>query len=339
MALPDTRRKEVYILSIDGGGIRGFFSALLIEELFRRVRFLEAWMNRRRRWGKRPHRVAGDYFDLIAGTSTGALIAISLSLPQPYPVGEIADIYRRYGSAIFPRERFNLLRTVRHAFFEKYDATPLESVLRELLGDTRLQECRTNLLIPAYDTEDREPYFFKHRIGRDDEDFYLRDVARATTAAPTYFGPAHISALSGAEYTLTDGGIVANNPAMSAFIEAWKLYPQARRFVVISFGTCYSGRRYPYEEIRKWGFIDWVSPVHGAPLMSMLYDGQTKSVNHYLRKLPNLEYYRFDAPLGNVSDEMDDAGDLNLARIERLARSTIALKSREFHHIARLLAK
>lgn len=332
------RGKTVYILSVDGGGVRGLFAALLIEDLFRRVRFLEDRAVRSVPGRRRRKRDAGEYVDLITGTSTGALISIALAMPKPLKVEDLPGIYREHGTEIFPRKRFNLLRTVRHAFYDKYDAAPLESVLRGVLGDARLSQCRTNLLIPSYDTEAREPFFFKHRNGNVDEDFYLRDVARATTAAPSYFGPARITSLSGNEYTLVDGGLVANNPAMSGFIEAWKLFPQARRFIVISFGTGYDGRTYPYQEIHKWGFLDWVSPVHGEPLLSMIYDGQTKAVNHYLKKLPNLEYYRFDAPLGAINDEMDDAGEPNMAAIEKVARETIRVQRRELHRLARLLA-
>ncbi len=341
------KRDAVWILSVDGGGIRGLLPALFIQDLFRRVRFLEDRGARRSFGRTRKPRTVADYFDLIAGTSTGALISLGLAMPNPVASDALPEIYRRYGNVIFPQDRFNLVRTVRHAFLEKYDAAPLEAVLSAVFGDVYLHECRTNVLITAYDTYHREPFFFKHRpksaatanlADEPAEDFLLRDVARATSAAPTYFAPARIQSRSGAWYTLVDGGLVANNPAMSAMIEAIKIFPHARKFVLVSFGTGTNGRAYEYNQIRKWGYFDWVSPVNGTPLLNMLYDAQTKSVNHYLEKLPNLEYYRFDTPLDEVSDELDDAGEENMANMETLARRAIGENRIRLHRLARRLA-
>jgi predicted acylesterase/phospholipase RssA len=206
------------------------------------------------------------------------------------------------------------------------------------------------VIVAAYNTDDRGPFFFKHYTDQttrrstklraaaaENQDFYLRDVARATTAAPTYFVPAQITSLSGDSFSLVDGGLVANNPALSAYVEARKLYRDARRYVIVSIGTGRSGRRFRHEVIKRWGYLDWVSPTHGVPVTAMMWDGQSESVAHALKSLPRVEYFRFNADLGSVSEEMDDAREENLRRVEALARKIIADHRSELHRLAKLI--
>ncbi|MFW5826587.1 MAG: patatin-like phospholipase family protein [Alkalispirochaeta sp.] len=344
MNLPRIKRGTVTILSIDGGGVRGLIPALIVEDILRRVRFMR---NRTGRSGAvAPH----DLFDIFAGTSTGALLTLGLTLPNPYSSSQIVDVYRRRSRVIFPVTRFASVLAMRQAFADKYDHLPLEIVLSELFGDARLSQLRSNVIVAAYNTDDRGPFFFKHygsqatrrrpavqKAAAENEDFYVRDVARATTAAPTYFAPAQVTSLAGNTYSLVDGGLVANNPALSAYVEARKLYRDARRYVIVSIGTGRSGRRFRHDEIKRWGYLDWVSPLHGVPLMSMTWDGQSESVAHALKSLPRVEYFRFNADLGQVSEEMDDAREDNLQRVESLARRIRLDHSRELHRLARLI--
>ena len=219
-----------------------------------------------------------------------------------------------------------------------------------MFGDATLSQLRSNAIVAAYNTDDRGPFFFKHysshvtrhrpvlrKAAAEHEDFYVRDVARATTAAPTYFAPAQVTSLAGHTYSLVDGGLVANNPALSAYVEARKLYRDAWKYVIVSIGTGRSGRRFRHDEIKRWGYLDWVSPLHGVPLTSMTWDGQSESVAHALKSLPRVEYFRFNADLGHVSEEMDDAGEDNLHRVESLAREIRAYHSRDLHRLARLI--
>lgn len=344
MNLPRVKHGTVTILSIDGGGIRGLIPALIVEDILRRVRFL------RSRTGRRGEIRSCDLFDIFAGTSTGALLTLGLTLPEPYTPSEIVEVYRRKAGAIFPVSRFSSVLAMRQVFAEKYDHRPLETVLSDLFGDIRLSQARSNVIVAAYNTDDRGPFFFKHyteqatrhhprlrAAAAENQDFYLRDVARATSAAPTYFVPAQITSLAGSTYSLVDGGLVANNPALSAYVEARKLYRDARRYVIVSIGTGRSGRRFRHEVIKRWGYLDWVSPTHGVPVTSMMWDGQSESVAHALKSLPRVEYFRFNADLGTVSEEMDDAREENLHRVEALAREIIADHRPDLHRLAKLI--
>jgi predicted acylesterase/phospholipase RssA len=342
--LPRIKHGTVAILSIDGGGVRGQIPALIVADILRRVRFLRTLT------GRSSPVAAHTVFDIFAGTSTGALLTLGLTRPSPLAPEGIAEVYRRRAATIFPVSRFASVLAMRQAFGEKYDHHPFETVMAELFGNIRLSETLANVLVAAYNTDDRGPFFFKHytretvagkrrleAAAAENEDFFLRDVARATAAAPTYFAPAQVTSTAGSRYSLVDGGLVANNPALSAYVEARKLYRDARRYIIVSIGTGRSGRQFPYEAIRKWGYIDWVSPAHGVPVTAMMWDGQSESVAHALKSLPRVEYFRFNADLGEVSEEMDDARPANMQRVEALARRIIASRKSDLHRLARLL--
>lgn len=353
------KRGVVTVLSVDGGGVRGLIPAVIIQDLMRRVSIIDRYARRRpllrllnaarRRNGSISVRAL---FDLFAGTSTGALLALGFARKRAYTPHEMVEIYRKHARTIFPPKRFASIRAMRQAFAEKYDAEPFEHLLGTLFGDERLSECRSNVLIASYDTDHRGPFFFKHYTDwvlrrnaalrkKEDPplDFYLRDVARGTTAAPTYFTPAHVSSIDGdvRSYSLLDGGLVANNPALSAYVEARKIYPNARKFIIVSLGTGRNGRRFTHEEITRWGYLDWVSPVHGVPMLAFLSDGQSKAVAHSLKNMPRVEYFRFNADLTSVAEEMDDARPPNMEKIEAMARGIIREHTMELHRLAKLL--
>lgn len=343
--VPRIKHGTVTILSIDGGGVRGLIPALMVQDLMRRLHFLE---HRRRR-----RRFPADYFDIFAGTSSGALLTLGLAGARPRSPEEIVAVYRDRAQEIFPPRRFAATGTMRQAFTVKYEQEPLEALLEELFGDDRLGNCCSNVLIAAYDTDHRTPFFFKHysdrvcrrnrelcREAEQYRDFYLRDVARATTAAPTFFEPARVTATDGKQYTLVDGALAANNPALSAYVEARKLYRDARRYIVVSIGTGRSSRQFPWETIRRWGYLDWVSPLHGAPLNAMFTDGQSETVAHALKQLPRVQYFRFNADIPESMSEMiDDTRAPNMELVESLGRAMMRRFSSELHRLACLLIR
>lgn len=161
--MADTRT----ILSIDGGGIRGVIPAMVLREI-------EDQTGRR----------IAELFDVIAGTSTGGLIALGLACPDDGPAPrfraqELVELYEREGKTIFPHHLFGRLRQLGD---EKYSADGLEKVLEDTFGDTRLKDALTGVIVPAYDIELREPVFFRSQRAKEDPDTYdfrMRDVARA----------------------------------------------------------------------------------------------------------------------------------------------------------------
>lgn len=196
------------ILTIDGGGIRGTFPAAFLANLESAL----------------PLPI-GRYFDLISGTSTGGIIAIGLALGLS--AREILALYENKGPAIFAQTGSGiggwLMRRVRGGkwFFwgPKYSAEPLREALTAVLGDRRLGDARTRLMIPAWHPKTQSVYIFKTahhpRLATDYKECAV-DAAMATAAAPSYFAQ-HVTAN---DVALVDGGLWANNPAGIAVVEA-----------------------------------------------------------------------------------------------------------------------
>ena len=165
----------VRILSIDGGGIRGIIPAMVLAEIERRT--------------QRP---VAQLFDLVAGTSTGGIIALGLTVPKCpgaplYRAQRFVELYEHEGARIFSRSLLRAMFAVDNLTLKKYSSTGIEQVLKEYFGDARLRDAVTDVLITSYEIERRFPFFFKSRNAqrRSDYDFLARDVARATSAAPS----------------------------------------------------------------------------------------------------------------------------------------------------------
>jgi patatin-like phospholipase/acyl hydrolase len=205
------------ILSIDGGGIRGIIPAMILTELERRTGFRVAQM-----------------FDLIAGTSTGGILGLGLTIPQSadvekpkYKASQLVSFYEEDGREVFHSFWQNV--TSLHGLLdEKYPSERLEKVLQKYMGvDTRMSEALTEVLITSYEIESCRPFFFTRRKARAKKSSRLNprmwEVARCTAAAPTYFSPFQIKRARSSNLpplTLIDAGVFVNNPALCAYAEA-----------------------------------------------------------------------------------------------------------------------
>src|SRR5215216_4697374 len=217
------------VLAIDGGGIRGLIPALVLTELERRA-------------GRRVF----ELFDLIAGTSTGGILACALCAPDPLPASELVALYEEERPNIFDRSLFQRIKSADGLLDEKYDDAALDRALERFLGHKRLAETRPDLIVPSYDTALPGPYFFKSSKARDatEDDFPLSIVARATSAAPTYFEP-----VEAGDRSLVDGGVFATYRAMCALAEALNVV-SPKDVVVVSLGTGQRTHRRSFDEIK-----------------------------------------------------------------------------------------
>jgi uncharacterized protein len=321
-------KRTIRILSIDGGGIRGYIPALVLAELERRLR----------ERGRPAH--LGRLFDLIAGTSTGSIIALGLAAPKELPdksfskteaaftAEEIADMYEDHGLEIFPRRIFKQYQTMRHAFTEKYNDGQFQEVLQEHFGKRTVWGGITNLLITCFDIEKHEPVMIKKvppkRVKPSHRDYYMSDTVRASSAAPTYFEPIRIRSVDGSvEHSLVDGGVFANNPAMCAYVEAQKIFPRAKRFIILSLGTGIFSRGWTYEQVKNWGVLEWIQPSKGVPIATIMNKGQGSCVDHQLDHLPGVEYHRINIPVGPCSRDMDDAAPENIRCLKERAQEAV----------------
>ena len=190
------------ILSIDGGGIKGLYTATILKHIEEEF----------------GHPIA-DYFDMICGTSTGGLIALALSLKVP--AKDIADFYYTEGPLIFNYRSPNGWRAkFRHIFFRgKYSDKNLRRAAEKILGHNTMNNSQSLLCIPSFNLTKGSPRVFKypHKEGSFcmDKDIKMVDVALATSAAPTYFPIAQVN-----QELYVDGGVWANNPTLCGLLEA-----------------------------------------------------------------------------------------------------------------------
>ena len=301
MSNPDhpTRR----VLSIDGGGIRGIIPAMVIAHLERQT-------------GK----PACELFDLIVGTSTGGILALGLSLQDPagqplLAAKRMVALYERHGAEIFEQSLWRKVRTVGGIFEEAYSHKALEAVLEYYFGDRTLSECGVPAMVTSYDIQNRRTVFMKS-WHPDHAALLCSEVARATSAAPTYFEPANLR-WADENRTLIDGGVYMNSPAVSAYAEARKLFPE-EPIAMLSLGTGELTRPIPYEEARTWGSAFWV-----MSLLDCMFDGVSKAADHQMRLFLGDQYLRLQTPLHYASDDMDDASKGNIRNLKQTARELV----------------
>jgi uncharacterized protein len=246
------------ILSLDGGGIRGIFSAAVLAAI-------EEDLNVR----------VVDHFDLIAGTSTGGIIAIALGLgltPR-----EIVDFYLKEGAAIFanPFGRASL----RQIFKSKFDNAPLITALQKYFGDRSFGQSTKRLVIPSYNLGEDDVYIFRtahHARLRRDFKVPAWKVAQATSAAPTYFPIAQ----NVDQLRLIDGGVWANNPTMVAYIEAvGTLSVPTDTIKILNLGTCESVNARS-ASLNKGGLWQWRKSA-----LEVVLRGQSASAAKHVRFL------------------------------------------------------
>ena len=307
---------KIKVLSIDGGGIRGILPAMLLAKL-----------------EQMTSRPVCQLFDLISGTSTGAILALALTIPSKenktlpaYTASDLIKLYTDKGDKIFSTNIFHKLASLNGVSDEKYKSSGVESVLKELFGKTMLSEAISPVLIPAYEIGLRTPFFFKSRHAQNPEkanyDFPMWQVARASSAAPTYFEPfkLEINSDKGADYfAFIDGGVYANNPSMCAFAEAKVMFANNEDIVMMSLGTGELCRGIPYEEAKDWGLINWAKPMLG-----IVFDGVSDTVDYQIRQLlTESRYYRIQPSLAELGGGIDDASDENIHQLKLLGQKTI----------------
>ena len=300
---------RVRVLSIDGGGIRGIIPALVLAELERRS-------------GRRTF----ELFDLIAGTSTGGILACALCAPDPLPAEQLVALYEEEGPKIFERSIWQRVQSADGLLDEKYDAGALDRALDRFLSDKLLSEAVPDLIIPTYDTAVPGPHFYKSREAREkpDGDARLSLVARATSSAPTYFEP-----LRAGERSLIDGGVFAVNPAMCAYAEVLRDSRDAD-VTLLSLGTGERTQGRPWEEVKDWGLAKWARPI-----IDVVFDGVSDAVDYQLRQvLGDGHYWRFEVELTQASDDLDDARPENIRRLRAHAEELIAARAADLDALA-----
>lgn len=300
------------ILSIDGGGIRGVFPAAYLAELERR--FL----------GGQP---IGRYFDMVAGTSTGGIIALALA--SGLTASQALQIYVERGERIFPRlsgwRRWR--RLLRWIWRPKHDQAALNTELLNVFGDKLIDGANLRLVVPSFEGRHGEPFLYKtphHPDYQKDRHRKFAHVALHTTAAPTYY-----PGVEDDGYIMIDGGVWANNPVMNAVVDVLACYDVPRENIrVLTLGT--GGATFTVDEgvrrggVGHWAFLRAFSAAARAQSLNAL--GQA----YLMIGKPNV--VRIDPPESANPIALDDV-KRSLEELPLLARSMAEASG---HHVATL---
>ncbi|XVF64005.1 hypothetical protein PTKIN_Ptkin09bG0132500 [Pterospermum kingtungense] len=291
----------ITVLSIDGGGIRGLIPGTILAFLESQLQKLDGEEAR-----------LADYFDVITGTSTGGLVTAMLTTPNPdddnrplFAAKDINDFYLQHCPKIFPQDgspfapAANLVKSLTGP---KYDGKYLHDVVKEKLGETRLDQTLTNVVIPTFDIKQLQPKIFSsYEVKKNPcKNALLSDICIGTSAAPTYL-PAHQFETKDSngnvtEFHLIDGGVAANNPTLVAISDVTKeishgnsdFFPikpnDYARFQVLSLGTGTKKceEKYPAHLAAKWGLLGWLTSEHSTPLIDVFMQASSDMVDFHL---------------------------------------------------------
>ncbi len=303
---PWPKDRPFRILSIDGGGICGILPASVLAEL--EARYLDG-------------RSIARHFDMIAGTSTGGIIALALA--HGPTAREIRDVYVERGGNIFPPPSRigKLVRLVRRGHRYAYERKPLEDELLRIFGETTFGEARSRLCIPAFEGFHGEPFLFKtphHPAYRKDRFERMVKVALSTAAAPTYF-----EALPNNGYVMVDGGLWSNNPTMNALVDALSCFDLARSQVqVLSLGCGETSFKVDANK-GSGGLLQWRGVI-----MAAMKAQSHNAIGQACLLLGKERVMRIDAPESPNPIEMDDYLRAK-AELPLMARSLVEGAGRE----------
>ncbi|MGA8854618.1 MAG: patatin-like phospholipase family protein [Christiangramia sp.] len=335
---------KIRILSLDGGGIRGIIPGTILS-------YIEDELKKK---SGDPKASIGNYFDFITGTSTGGILSLIYLCPDEsgnpkYSSKDALSIYLEKGSKIFDVSILKKLISLNGVTDEKYPEKPLENELENYFEDVKLSQLIKPCLIPSYDIRNRKAFFFTTIEAQENlYDFYLKDVARAASAAPTYFEVTRIKSLYGTPHVLIDGGVFANNPALCAYAEARKINfkeilnnsnkptrPTAKEMIIVSIGTGSVKQPYYYNDFKNAGAFKWIKPLIDIMMSgnSETVDYQLKRIYETLSKKDQKDYHRIQPKLVNADSAMDNAQKENLKALHEDGLITVADNKKELDAI------
>jgi patatin-like phospholipase/acyl hydrolase len=332
--------KPTRVLSIDGGGIRGIIPGQILVKLEEK---LKAKTNN-------PEARISDHFDLIAGTSTGGILTLAYLCPHlndsgrpKFTAEEVVNLYLERGDEIFNIPFSHKISSAAGVIDEKYPAEELEDALADYFGETKLSELLKPCLITSYDIKRRQGHFFTQHdaVKEPGWDYYVKEVARATSAAPTYFECSKVKSLTNITYPLIDGGVFVNNPTLCAYAEVHKMFdgnPKAKDMVILSLGTGYVKKSYDYNNAKDWGMAEWIKP-----LIDIMMSGVSEVVDYQIKQMYDAvqapkQYLRINTEMPiDVNSDMDDASQKNLLALKALGTETAQEFDKELDEFVKFL--
>lgn len=323
--------KKYFVLSLDGGGIRGVIHTEFLRAIEERL-------------GKKTHNI----FNLAAASSTGALVAFGLLTPKNtiidkplFSTSEIADFYSDRGNEIFEPVSYSnsgfrkMLSSAFGLLAPRYKTSTYEQICQDIFADKKLSD----LLIPTYITgleinSGKGAYMFSSVKARkkSKNDYELWQVARATSAAPTYFKSMELQQKESDNHlNFWDGGLYANNPALLALMEAQEYFdePNPHKFVVVSLGLGEAVTKINGERGQSLGIING-----GSDIMNHMFAAQNSMTEKYLKKMLKNNYIRLNVDLDEVS--IDDTSESYIQYLKDAALDALGRNEDKISRLHRL---
>jgi patatin-like phospholipase/acyl hydrolase len=347
---------KLKILSIDGGGIRGIIPCVIL-------RYIE----------EKTGSPISTLFNLVAGTSTGGIISVGLTkhegnFQNSFSAADMLELYVKFGKDIFSDRPKDILSWVSAKLFARpYDSTDMEALLNKYFGDAQLKDSLSNVLVTTYDIERGKPFYFSSRLaaGDEKENFRLKEVARSTSAAPTYFKPNLLKYDKDKDLAFIDGGVFANNPSILAYSEAKELWKQQLvanpalaeadsrgfdavvtaddhdlPFYLLSLGTGFTTSAIKGADVKNYRNKDWFEPLLTNIFMHSVAESTSYTMKHLL---PNYldgspRYQRLDFQIPSEISEMDNASEKNISELVKVAEKFVKENETELDEICKLVS-
>ncbi|CAF1328194.1 unnamed protein product [Adineta ricciae] len=302
----DENCSDFNILSIDGGGIRGLLPAIWLAEIERRT-----------------NRSSASMFHMMAGTSTGAIIAAGLSTPNRdnvctprYKAADIVKLYVDHSNEVFQKQSGRLYHVRRYFSQEaKYVDDGRQKLFGRYFDHTLLSQVLTELVIPAVKNDTKLTHLFNRYDCRYNhaQDYELQDILMCTSAAPTYFPSYKMDNCS-----YIDGGVQMNNPAMGAYDEAIRYGKSKDKIFILSLGT---GDYVPNPLHPNASRHLLFYAMHSQQILNIVFDGPQYNMDVHMLSVLNKEKYQrwqlwFEEPI-----ELDAKDELSIEVLFDSARA------------------
>lgn len=337
--------KKVYkVLMLDSGGMHGVISARVIKDI-----------------EERTGKPIAECFDLVCGSSTGAILACGLTTPDPenpskpkYKAADLLQMYKDLGRRIFYKSTMRHFRKASMLFGgTAYNPGPLEEIMKEQFGDSRIKDSLTSLIIPTADIERHKSLWIRHFKdypgASDTENLKMADVVRAATSAPMFFPARHIEAKAANEngddedrtvrYAPIDGGVLGGAIPRVVLTKAKELAPEDAEIVFVFAGNGRPTKYMTPDEYNRQGLVGGVKNV-----MSMSLDLTMDAILRDIGKELGDNFYYLQAPLVREntddpvpSDSIDDASEENLHALELVGEHIIKTNDKALDRLAEIL--
>lgn len=332
------KKKKFILLTIDGGGVRGIIPARILEEI-----------------ESRTNRPIYQLVDTIAGNSTGGIIALSLVKADEtgrhpeYKAKDLVDLYLNDSKDIFARSLWTKLKTGFGFWGAKYDRKNLDNILQQRFKGSSLKDVLKPVLIFSYNLNSSEGHIWNSNISKltPEKNFYLKDIAAATSAAPTYFDPVKLSNVEGkychrdnngqvVEVCIeADGGIFSNNPEIIAAADVLKNNRSLKisDLVLVSIGT---GIYKVKDTTRKWHNFSTLNWLIDLNIIDLILNSST-DLSQWVSEAIGIEVYRIQMTLPENLGKLDDASKENLVMLLTKAEDYIQKNETLINAICQLL--